>query len=605
MHDEPTMRPAAIRTQGLVQGLVALLAGVLALLGGARAALAAPASALVMPFDATAGSASFLVASHPADPAASGAVRTHWAYWDDACAPLLDALVCLPADATVVVDPTRIDGVAGARGDLSGRRGFVTVTAYDAAAGCAADDTGSAHLAGEALLGSFTLASLAAGVSFGGTAIALPLDPSGSFVDLPGGDGAYQSALRLPTFDPARLDVSRVILLALRERAGVGTFRAAELGPALDGSESLRAGVRFADKDGASFVLPDASFGCAAFTSLRREDVPTLIAPGGAGDAIASGGLLTLENPRAGDRVLGGTSWLFGFHAQAVGSFGVLAEGDALLGSHLAGTPTPRPSGTGGTPTPRASATATSGPSPSAVPTPVGSATPRATSSVAAPTATPAATPIVGPSATPNTAPTPGPTPSPGTSKTPPATSSPARSTTPAPPPSSTPDATATPAPTTAGATPTPSPAVTRTPAPSSSPAATRTPAGSCTTLTLQVRTAYGPSGSGDVSGVIATVAYPAAVTIPGGGGDASVVARVSNVSGVSGLFQVTDSDTTLRAGLISVSAAIPQGPFVRIVFDCASGALPPPGAFGCTLEASTLDGVLVPGAACTTEILP
>jgi len=119
------------------------------------------------------------------------------------------------------------------------------------------------------------------------------------------------------------------------------------------------------------------------------------------------------------------------------------------------------------------------------------------------------------------------------------------------------------------------------------------------------VRTAYGPSGSGDVSGVIATVAYPAAVTIPGGSGDASVVARVSNVSGVSGLFQVTDSDTTLRAGLISVSAAIPQGPFVRIVFDCASGALPPPGAFGCTLEASTLDGVLVPGAACTTEILP
>lgn len=119
------------------------------------------------------------------------------------------------------------------------------------------------------------------------------------------------------------------------------------------------------------------------------------------------------------------------------------------------------------------------------------------------------------------------------------------------------------------------------------------------------MRTAYGPSGPGDVSGVIATVAYPAAVSIPGSGGDAAVVARVSNVSGVSGLFQVTDSDTTVRAGLISLSAAIPPGPFVRIVFDCASGAVPQPGAFGCTLEASTLDGTLVPGAACTTEILP
>ena len=119
------------------------------------------------------------------------------------------------------------------------------------------------------------------------------------------------------------------------------------------------------------------------------------------------------------------------------------------------------------------------------------------------------------------------------------------------------------------------------------------------------MRTAYGSSAPDDVSGVITTLAYPASVALPGTGNEPSVTGRVSNVSGVSGLFQATDNESALRIGLISVSSAIPQGAFVRVVFDCVTGARPAPGAFGCLLEASTLDGDLVPGAACSTEILP
>ena len=85
----------------------------------------------------------------------------------------------------------------------------------------------------------------------------------------------------------------------------------------------------------------------------------------------------------------------------------------------------------------------------------------------------------------------------------------------------------------------------------------------------------------------------------------ASVLARVSNVTGVGGLFQATDSDASVRVGLVSIASAIPEGAFVRIVFDCVGGTAPAPGALGCSLEASTLEGTLVTGAACTTEILP
>jgi len=595
--------------------LLGLLVLAAAVMTGARVASAEPAAGLVMPFDASAGSVSFLVASHPAS-AASG-VRTHWAFWDESCTPLHAAIVCLPPDGSVIVDPAAVPASDGGTRDLSGRRGFVTVTAYSADDGCSTDDTRRGTLARTALVGSFTLADLAAGVSFGGPALAFPADASGAFVDLGAADdtGAdvHQAALRLQSFDPADLDVSRVILLALAERSGRDAFRAAEPGPAVDGESVVRAGMRFADRNGASITLPDASLGCAAFTSLRREQVPTLLPPGGAGDAVASGGFLELGTPRIGDAPLGRTTWLAGFHAQGVGSFGVLAVGDTALAARGAPTPspapptaTPRPSLT---PTARPSTTATTAtprPTSGSTPTPGGSATPRPTSSSVAPTVVPTVAPTVTPTATPAVTASPAPTPTlpPGITPSPSPTGGAVPTATP-------PGPTPTPSPrpsASGGPTVTPSPALTATP-PTASPARTASPhptatAQSCDSLTVQVRTTYGGSHPGDVSGVAATVTYPSSVSIPGTGSDASVTARVSNVSGVSGLFQATDMETQLRAGLISIAAPIPAGPFVRVHFDCAGGAAPPASAFGCTLEASTLEGTLLPAAACTTEIV-
>lgn len=565
---------------------------------GARLANAEPASALVMPFDASAGTVSFLIASHPAGDAPGG-VRTHWAFWDESCVPLAHAILCLPLDGSTIVDPQRLPTSGGVT-DLSGRRGFVTVTAYEAGTSCDPGDAGRGTLARDALLGSFTLADLASGVSFGGPAHALPADPSGTFVDLGAAADApsevHQTALRLQSFDPDDLDVSRVILLALAEKAGSGAFRGIEPGPAGSDVQNVQSNVRFAGRDGASIALPDASLGCATFTSLRREESPTLLPMGGPGDAVTSGGFLALENPHIADRPFGRTTWLLGFHGQAVGTFGVLALGDAAVGSRSAPTPAPTPAATATprpsiTASPRPSVTPTPRPTTGASPTPAVSATPRPTGSAVPPTVTPGATPTVVAPLTPS----PGPTPSPGVptpSPVPTATRTPSASVTPA--------ATVTPAPTaTARPTATAGPTV----APTATPAATPTPAG-CSTLTIQVRTTYGASDPGDVSGVAATITYPSSVAIPGTGGDPSVAGRVSNVSGVSGLFQATDMDTQIRAGLISISTPIPAGPFVRVQFDCVGGQAPPTSAFGCTLEASTLEGDLLPAAACTTEVV-
>lgn len=128
----------------------------------------------------------------------------------------------------------------------------------------------------------------------------------------------------------------------------------------------------------------------------------------------------------------------------------------------------------------------------------------------------------------------------------------------------------------------------------------------------MEIRSSYGPGGS-NVAGVVATLGYPqASVAIPGTASAASVLARVTNVSGASGLFQVVDRDTsgdgvddTLRIGLVSVSTAIPAGPLARVRFDCTDGAAPAATAFGCALEASTLEGDLLSGATCTVEVLP
>ncbi len=99
-----------------------------------------PAVALVMPFDVTENHASFQLVSRiggeDSDP-----IATHWSFWSESCDHLADVFICLTPRDTVVVDPTALQGQiqsgqtntnTGPVINLSGTKGFITVTAFDA-----------------------------------------------------------------------------------------------------------------------------------------------------------------------------------------------------------------------------------------------------------------------------------------------------------------------------------------------------------------------------------------------------------------------------------------------------------------------------------------
>src|SRR6185369_16310652 len=99
-----------------------LLGCVAVVLSGARPASALvddvfttraqPATALLMPFDATDGHTSFLLVSNTVGTSADnpGAVTTHWAFWSDSCAHLVDVNICLTLNDTIVVSPLSVQG---------------------------------------------------------------------------------------------------------------------------------------------------------------------------------------------------------------------------------------------------------------------------------------------------------------------------------------------------------------------------------------------------------------------------------------------------------------------------------------------------------------
>jgi len=166
------------------------------------------------------------------------------------------------------------------------------------------------------------------------------------------------------------------------------------------------------------------------------------------------------------------------------------------------------------------------------------------------------------------------------------------------------------PTPTIGGGTPTPSPEPTGSPG---EPTATPAPTGdaTCDTATVTVQTSYQSQLPPDfVAGVTVMIGYDATrVDIPGTGNQSTVVARVTNVSGASGLFQPGDQDSdpenaSINVGLISTGSAIPPGSFARIVFDCVEGASAPVAAdFACTPDVSSLLGNTV-DATCTVSVV-
>lgn len=198
----------------------------------------------------------------------------------------------------------------------------------------------------------------------------------------------------------------------------------------------------------------------------------------------------------------------------------------------------------------------------------------------------------------------------PSTTATPTPTATPLATVTAVPTATPLPTATALPTPTLGGGTPTPTPEPTGSPGePTPTPAPTAP--GSCDTATVTVTTSYQAQLPPDfVAGVTVMIGYDGTrLDIPGTGNQSTVVARVTNVSGASGLFQPGDQDSdpenaSINVGLISTGSAIPPGSFARIVFDCVEGASAPVAAdFACAPDVSSLLGNTV-DASCTVSVV-
>jgi hypothetical protein len=414
-----------------------------------------PAAALVAAFDQTEGRLTFLsVSQRPAGATAA----THWAFWSEDCAHLLDLWICLTPGDTVVVDPAHLHAIdaenlpLGPVGDLSGERGFVTVTAYDGAVGCL--DPIDLSPLDDTLVGSFTIADTGSHAAFGGDMTGFGLDASGSRVDLP---DLTLTRLDLQTFDPATLGQSEVILLALAEGAGNGRVGAVEIGPL----RSVRSDAELFDNLEVRLSLPEVEISCGLFGPLVGTLVPETI-------DVGSSGFVRLLAPRVGSDPVGGTTWLLGLHGQAVGPFGAASSARYPV-VDLGPTPTPTAAPTATPPpTPTGGPTGVPTATPATTPTPSGSPTPTALPTV---TATPSVTP------TGSLTPTPGPTPSGSGSPTPTPTVGPIITPTPSPTaaPTATPAPTSTPTPT-AGPTPTTGPIITPSPTPTGEPTPEPTP---------------------------------------------------------------------------------------------------------------------------------
>ena len=189
------------------------------------------------------------------------------------------------------------------------------------------------------------------------------------------------------------------------------------------------------------------------------------------------------------------------------------------------------------------------------------------------------------------------------------------------------PTATPTPAPTSSGTGPKPTPTPSVGPTPSSVPTASATPgptgspgaptptgtaSAGCTTATLTITTSYQAQSAPDfIAGVTTMIHYPGTLLdIPGTGNQSTVLARVTNLSGASGLFSAGDQDSDqsgtddlLSVGMISTASAVAPGTFARVVFDCAAGQRAPTAAdFSCTPDVSSLFGTTI-DATCSVAL--
>jgi len=307
---------------------VALAVGVLgagkshALIDDPYTSYTQPANALVMPFDETDGHLTFFLVSNISgvSPTAGGflaGVTTHWSYWSEDCSHLADVYVCLTLNDTVVVSPADVSAIdasnspIGPKINLSGKRGFVVVTAYATDEICSDSSVRDNFLIDDAIVGTYTFASVESQASFGNDAIGLGTDSFGDFTELPGAD---YDRFSIQTFNPETLDDSTVVLLSLKEKSGSGATAGHEVGP---NTANTRVDLVYYDNLEIPTSLPEANVRCAEFTSLKPGDgalIPDTI-------SLLSSGILRMANftPDIGDDT---GRFIYGIHGQAVGNFG-------------------------------------------------------------------------------------------------------------------------------------------------------------------------------------------------------------------------------------------------------------------------------------------
>ncbi len=310
-------------------GAAALAVGVLsasaghALIDDAYTSYTQPANALVMPFDATDGHESFLLVSNTNGTSSGIAgVTTHWAFWSENCDHLADFSICLTLNDTVVVDPRNMSAIdvgnnpIGPSIDLSGERGLVVVTAYETDDVCSDSSVLGNIPVDDAIVGTYTLANTGTNSAFGGDAIGLGLNASGSYTELPQG---FTNAIDIQTFRPDVLEDSNVILLSLAERSGNGATADIEVGPNVS---TIKAAVTIYDTLEIATSLPDVRIKCVEFLSVIPSEnslIPNTV-------TVTSSGFLRLWNFSPS---IGGDSarFVYAVHGQAVGQFGGSSNG--------------------------------------------------------------------------------------------------------------------------------------------------------------------------------------------------------------------------------------------------------------------------------------
>jgi hypothetical protein len=281
----------------------------------------------------------------------SDPIATHWSFWSESCDHLADVFICLTPRDSVVVDPTALQGQVqdgqtntntGPIINLSGEKGFVTVTAFDADVNsqtCEPEDPESVS-GTPSLIGSWVVSNLSTNATFGDNAIGIvdgqTLPAGGDFFLT----GPVAGGLFLNTYSPLDLTDSEVFFIGVAFPAGNAQFAETEIGPipaALTNGSAVCCNAQYYDNVESFVSLPDVCLNCSSTAKVADNDamadidLPVIIPSTTPAD---TSGIVRLTNCQVGsdegnlpigDTTINGvdlTTFLFGFHGMAVGPFG-------------------------------------------------------------------------------------------------------------------------------------------------------------------------------------------------------------------------------------------------------------------------------------------